>query len=180
MSGRTDGRGSLLRKIKVCQGERTSREFNQVNVSDEMGMLLSRIYGSVSTVSKLCHFNHEGKEISVLKHDMKREGLVVKRNWWKGVIAQADHRAEQSGGWHHVNLIRLMCQVKNGSCYLRDNKRQWVNFKIAEHIEAETKWPPFRRRHLFLSTFCWMKMYEYRLRFRWSLFPRVQLTVFHH
>ena len=28
----------------------------------------------------------------------------------------------------------------------------------------------------FSNEFCWMKMYEYRLRFHWSLFPRVQLT----
>ena len=26
----------------------------------------------------------------------------------------------------------------------------------------------------------WMKMYEFRLRFQWILFPRVQLTIFQH
>ena len=46
------------------------------------------------------------------------------------------------------------------------------------HIEAETKWPPFRRWH-FQNTFSWMKMCEFRLRFHWSLFPRVKLTIFH-
>ena len=29
----------------------------------------------------------------------------------------------------------------------------------------------------FSSAFSWMKMYEFRLRFYWSLFPRVQLTI---
>ena len=32
----------------------------------------------------------------------------------------------------------------------------------------------------FSSAFCWMKMFEFRIKFHWSLFPRVQLTIFHH
>ena len=32
----------------------------------------------------------------------------------------------------------------------------------------------------FSNAFSWMKMYEFRLRFHWSLFPRVQLTIFQH
>ena len=32
----------------------------------------------------------------------------------------------------------------------------------------------------FRSTFSWMKMFEIRLKFHWSLFLRVQLTIFQH
>ena len=32
----------------------------------------------------------------------------------------------------------------------------------------------------FSNAFYWMKMYEFRLRFHWSLFLNVQLTIFHH
>ena len=32
----------------------------------------------------------------------------------------------------------------------------------------------------FSYTFSWMNIYKFRLRFHWSLFPRVQLTIFHH
>ena len=32
----------------------------------------------------------------------------------------------------------------------------------------------------FSNTFSSMKMYKFRLRFHWSLFPRVQLTIFQH
>ena len=32
----------------------------------------------------------------------------------------------------------------------------------------------------FSNAFSWMKMFEFRLRFHWSLFPRVQLTIFQH
>ena len=31
----------------------------------------------------------------------------------------------------------------------------------------------------FSNAFSWMKMFEFRLKFSWSLFPRVQLTIFH-
>ena len=31
-----------------------------------------------------------------------------------------------------------------------------------------------------LNIFSWMKMYEFRLKFHWSLFLRVQLTIFQH
>ena len=31
-----------------------------------------------------------------------------------------------------------------------------------------------------LNAFSWMKMYEFRLKFRWSLFLSVQSTLFHH
>ena len=32
----------------------------------------------------------------------------------------------------------------------------------------------------FSNGFSWMKMYEFRLTFHWSLFPGVQLTIFQH
>ena len=32
----------------------------------------------------------------------------------------------------------------------------------------------------FSNVFSWMKMYQFRLRFHWSLLPRVQLTIFQH
>ena len=41
-------------------------------------------------------------------------------------------------------------------------------------------WRPRQLRHQFSNTFTWMKMYENRLRFHWSLFLSVQLTIFHH
>ena len=32
----------------------------------------------------------------------------------------------------------------------------------------------------FSSAFSWMKMFQFQLKFHWSLFPRVQLTIFQH
>ena len=33
---------------------------------------------------------------------------------------------------------------------------------------------------MFSNAFSWMKICEFRLSFHWSLFPRVQITIFHH
>ena len=33
---------------------------------------------------------------------------------------------------------------------------------------------------IFANAFSWMKMYKFRLRFHWSLFRRVPLTIFQH
>ena len=41
-----------------------------------------------------------------------------------------------------------------------------------QHIEAETKWLPFRRRH-FQMHFHWIKMSKFRLKFHWILFLKV-------
>ena len=32
----------------------------------------------------------------------------------------------------------------------------------------------------FSTAISWMKMFEFRLKFHWSLFPRIQLTIFQH
>ena len=85
--------------------------------------------------------------------------------------------------------------------------RQISNW-IDSHVGAETKWLPFFRRHFstyflewkymnfdqnwdrdkmaavlqttFLNIFSWMKIYEFRSKFHWNLFLRVQLTIFRH
>ena len=47
-------------------------------------------------------------------------------------------------------------------------------------LRSRKKWPPFFQTTLS-NAFSWLKMYEFRLRFHWSLFPRVQLTtIFQH
>ena len=49
---------------------------------------------------------------------------------------------------------------------------------------ASTHWGQNKMAAIFQTTFSnafsWMKMYEFRLRFHWRLFLRVQLTIFLH
>ena len=52
--------------------------------------------------------------------------------------------------------------------------RLWlVSHESYQHTAAETQLTPFSR-------ISWMKMNKFRLRFHWSLFPRVHLIIFQH
>ena len=51
-------------------------------------------------------------------------------------------------------------------------------------LNALTQWGRDKMAAIFQTTFSnafsWMKMYKFQLRFHWSMFPRVQLTMFQH
>ena len=80
-------------------------------------------------------------------------------------------------------------QSMYGLCILAHKKLFWkydvyMSFMISsipirvwyhQHIEAETKWPPFCRQPIQVH-FSWMKMHEFSIKFHWNLFLRVQLT----
>ena len=55
---------------------------------------------------------------------------------------------------------------------------RWV-YRQLKHIEAETKWPPFRGTTLS-NAFSGMKVLEFRLKFHWSLLQRVKSTMFQY
>ena len=65
---------------------------------------------------------------------------------------------------------RLLLSEKKMSTKLSCNP-QYL-FEENKHIEAETRWPPFSRRHFQMHFLEW--------KFQWSLFPMVQLTIFQH
>ena len=49
--------------------------------------------------------------------------------------------------------------------------------------KLNTPRPKHNDRHVadnIWNTFSWMKMYEFLIRFHWSLFLKVKLTIFHH
>ena len=52
---------------------------------------------------------------------------------------------------------------------------KWSIQSGLQHIEAETKWPLFRRRH-FQMHFAWMKMHEFLLRLHWNFVPKVRVN----
>ena len=51
-------------------------------------------------------------------------------------------------------------------------------------LDDLTHWGRDKMDAIYQTTFSnaisWMKMYQFRLRFHWSLFPRVKLTIFQH
>ena len=62
----------------------------------------------------------------------------------------------------------------------------WLSRYISEPIQAyhSTHWGRDKMAAIFQTTlsnaFSWMKMLEFRLKFHWNLFIRVQLTTFQH
>ena len=89
------------------------------------------------------------------------------------------------------------CPVISGWC--------WLGWKLLDMMRYHFTWCPRYLKHydgitwthsalthwgrdkmdaisqtIFSNAFCWMKMLEYRLKFNWSLFLRVQLTISKH
>ena len=52
-------------------------------------------------------------------------------------------------------------------------RSQWVNSLRPRQMDAISQ-------TTFSNAFSWMKMLEFRLKFHWRLFPRVQLTISQH
>ena len=67
--------------------------------------------------------------------------------------------------WHSLDLVKFHRVPKLLFCILT----HWGRGKMAAIFQTT-----------FSTSFSWLKMYEFRLRFHWNLFPRVQLTIFHH
>ena len=65
-------------------------------------------------------------------------------------------------------------------------RRQRAHYDVTvnNHICILTHWGRDKMAAIFQTTFSsafsWMKMFEFRLIFHWSLFPRVQFTIFQH
>ena len=63
----------------------------------------------------------------------------------------------------------------------------WVTrYVVSQHVASTwlSDWGQYKMvtisQTTFSNTFSWMKMYEFRLRFHWILFLRVQSTIFQH
>ena len=75
--------------------------------------------------------------------------------------------------WGLVNLIYGICYLSiyflTMTPYALDPLTHWGRDKMASIFQTT-----------FSIAFSWMKMLKFRLRFHWSLFSRVQLTIFQH
>ena len=74
----------------------------------------------------------------------------------------------------HVNrqtywITHMVSQILVNNCSGHDSLTHWGQDKMAAIFQTT-----------FSNEFSWMKMFKFRLRFHWSLFPRVQLTIFQH
>ena len=88
-----------------------------------------------------------------------------------GFLALRDDQFQRKCSWYQY------CKVSLKSTLL----------KFLPHLTEANEWTQWGRdkmaaifQRTFSNAFSWMKIYKFKLRFHWSLFPRVQLTIFQH
>ena len=88
------------------------------------------------------------------------------------------HHFYNSNSYHKCNYSRfIICHHQPGKIYMINQignsvcieLTHWGRDKMASISQT-----------IFLNVFSWLKMYEFRLRFDWSLFLRLQLTLIQH
>ena len=96
--------------------------------------------------------NHDTLKVrNTLSYHLFNHAPAVYRAYW---LAKAT--------WQACDLTTRQCQIPAWLTH-------WGRDKMAANFLTT-----------FSNAFSWMKIYEFRLRFHWSLFPRVQLTIFQH
>ena len=119
--------------------------------------------------------------------------LLIMQMWLAG---PANNRSQHGtlrygqNGWHLAdNILKLF--FKGKFCVSNEISLKFINTlrprrngqcfftEIYQHIEAKTKWTIFCRQH-FQRHFLEWKCMSFNEKFHWSLFLRVQLTIFQH
>ena len=72
---------------------------------------------------------------------------------------------------HHIDLICLLYQTTAESPFRGEPQPLFNTGRDKMAVIFQTT---------FSNAFSWMKMFEFRLKFQWSLFPRIQLTIFQY
>ena len=95
---------------------------------------------------------------------------------------------------YQFNYIYNFTKIFNeaGNCFLKQSKYTTMNASVNDrfvapyvaHVAVLTHWGRDKMDTIsqtpFLSAFSWMKIFEFWLKLHWSLFLRVQLTIFQH
>ena len=91
--------------------------------------------------------------------------------WWHrsgSKLPQVVAWRHQTITWFNVNH-EFFCDIQLKAFYKKKFLTHWGRDKMDAISQT-----------VFSNAFSWMKMCEFCLRFHWSLFLRVQLTIFHH
>ena len=84
-----------------------------------------------------------------------------------------------------TNLSEILIGIQTFSfkkMHLKMSSAKWCPFCLG--LNVLTHWSPDEIDAIlqmpFSNEFSWMEMYWFQLEFHWSLFPRVQITIFQH
>ena len=134
--------------------------------SDNGGTIFSRVRFKAVTVSWSID-TAGGSEVVVISHDLwppARSHLLA------AIDNSQLNRSQEIGGTGktcHIILSRLSLAGRKPR--ISPALTHWGWDKMAAIFQTT-----------FSNAFSWIKMFKFRLIFHWSLFPRVQLTIFQH
>ena len=167
---------AVFRDMQRCQPGHEDRIWHLI---PELRILLSEV---------CCSYKHDGFPGDVSSRVISSHGvdLVLTENILvsppelvEGLIAPL--RVYMSNRDEQMHTSHLMSAL--GSYYCEKHNFSHSEYKWCEN-HSLTHWGRDKMDAIFQMTvsngFSWMKMYEFRLKFHWSLFPRVQLTIFQH
>ena len=111
-------------------------------------------------------------------HTKRLKVAHIQRHLWSKTISVQKSRLTCS---KQITITTTRCKVDiipSGNWTTR-KYIPWRNISCWAQKCLFTLWPKQNGRHFpdAIHAFYWMKMFKFRLRFHWNLFPRVQLTI---
>ena len=129
---------------------------------------------------------------------------IFRRHWpFVRKIHRSPVDSPHKGQWRGASVFSLICARTNGWANIGDAgdlRRHhthydvtvmlaaWgTNFFLNISVSTPEGWPHWARDKIviiwqttFSNAFSWIKKYEFRLRFHWSLLLRIEITIFQH
>ena len=84
-----------------------------------------------------------------------------------------------STGYQRATTALMLCSIDTQCKFHKDKVQNKSQMDGTEQCWGWDKMAAIFQK-TFSNTFSWMKIYEFQLRFHWSLFLRVKLTLFKH
>ena len=117
-----------------------------------------------------------------------RTGLGGFRNWGSFIYCHNSLQATGRELWYRLpNFIQSNYMGSSLVLWFKFELRRNTNSCIYIYVTIVQPWTEHSGQYkmvdivqTFSSAFSWMKIYEFRLVFHWSLFTRVKLTIFQH
>ena len=101
--------------------------------------------------------------------------------WWRHHVAHWSKWLHWYYSWERkkwwfllFTLTSYFCTTKQNSCEVT----LLMKYCMLTHWDRDKMDAILQT--IFSNAFSWMKMFQLRLKFHWSLFPRVKLTIFQH
>ena len=124
-----------------------------------------RVWNSfISGMGQPIDMERKGCESSIHDHD-----IWLVWPWWGGQMYRVVNGVTSDVSVPSTNLVPNCPSLYYYKCPVKAQLTHWGWNKMAAIYQTTSS-----------NEFSWMKLYKFWLRFHWSLYPRVQLTIFQH